>query len=163
MTVRRSFWLTKPYALNVILNSVHIWECTHDITCAGPAMAVHVCFLCQRDLVTRTEKAKKLLVFEKAAAKYRETLDALSEEIFGRMLSEKDKRDSSYICHNCCNNLENWLKYLKKSEDKKNSILRNMEHLLNSETADISLDLALPEQQVCIIFEVVCVVLSNSL
>ena len=55
---------------------------------------VSICFLCCEDLESRTQKAKKLLLFDKAGRKYWTVLNDLAEERFGSSLDEShDSRE----------------------------------------------------------------------
>ena len=71
---------------------------------------VIACFLCGEELESRTQKAKKLLLFDRAGKKYWRVLNDLLEERFGSPLIGVDQagheRDKAYICHaaltSCC-------------------------------------------------------------
>ena len=103
---------------------------------------VSSCFLCCEDLESRTQKAKKLLLFDKAGRKYWTVLNDLAEERFGSSLDEShDSREKTYICHSCCCSIDKLLSLRKKAEEEKSKVMEKLESVLNTG----------PQQQVTLI------------
>ena len=103
---------------------------------------VAACFLCSEEIKSRTQKAKRLLLFDRAGKKYLTVLNDLTEESFGSPLFGVDEsgsdRDKTYICHSCCSSVEKLLSLRQKAEEEKSKVLHKLESLMNSK----------PQQQV---------------
>uniref|UniRef100_A0A1X7T126 ZAD domain-containing protein n=1 Tax=Amphimedon queenslandica TaxID=400682 RepID=A0A1X7T126_AMPQE len=92
---------------------------------------VAACFLCGEEIESRTQKAKKLLLFDRAGKKYLTVLNDVKEESFGSPLFDINEagnsRDKTYICHSCCSSVDKLLSLRKKAEQEKSKVLQKLE------------------------------------
>ena len=98
------------------------------------------CYICCQLLEGNSQKAKKLLVFEKAAKKYLGVLNDLSEEVFGGPLpvvdeDQGDHREKCYICNSCCGSIDRLLN-LKKKVEEKNKLISKLKALVTTEVTE---------------------------
>ena len=96
-----------------------------------------VCFLCEADVSSGAAVVKRKKLFGSAASKYITALDDIGGEVFERRLADLQsdvglRELSEYICIGCCNSVDSLVKYLKKADDIKQSILRNLERVFKS-------------------------------
>ena len=103
-------------------------------------LCIHYCdsnglqvLFCCEGLESRMQKAKKLLLFEKAGRKYLTVLNDLAEERFGSPLDESqhDSREKTYICHSCCCSIDKLFSLRKKAEEK-SKVMDKLESVLNT-------------------------------
>lgn len=89
------------------------------------------CFLCKEELVSRTQQAKKLLLFEKSGKKYLDLINDIAEDgnRLGVVQDEIPFR-KAYICHNCCGSLDRW-KTLKRKAEEKRKLLSKLDALFD--------------------------------
>lgn len=86
------------------------------------------CFLCESTFTNSTKKKRKLL-FGKAAARYIDTLDEWTDEVFCSKFSDAitdETKPLAYICSRCCSAVDDWHSFVKKASDIKNLMLTSV-------------------------------------
>uniref|UniRef100_A0A1X7VUI6 DUF6589 domain-containing protein n=1 Tax=Amphimedon queenslandica TaxID=400682 RepID=A0A1X7VUI6_AMPQE len=95
------------------------------------------CYICCQLLEGKSQKAKKLLLFEEAAKKYLGVLNDLSEDKFGgRIPVVDDECRKCYICNSCCGSIDRLLNLKMKVEEEKNKLISKLETLITTEVTE---------------------------
>ena len=85
------------------------------------------CCLCKSDVSSGTDVTKRKKLFGSAASQYRNVLDDLGEEFFGRKVVSQD----AYICYSCCSTMNYINTYTEKADKKKTQLLHHIDECVN--------------------------------
>lgn len=94
------------------------------------------CYICCQLLEGKSQKAKRLLLFEEAAKNYLSVLNDLSEDKFGGRIPVVDDHRKCYICNSCCCSIDRLLNLKKKVEEEKNKLISKLETLMTTEVTE---------------------------